>query len=411
MTIFLSSPSLPYLPASQLPSLPASLLPSLPASQPPSLKASKPFKIRVVHLVHSFATGGMENGICTTINHGSKDFEHIIVCLTRSGEMERQLPPGTPVLALNKPPGNSIRFLRQLSVVLKKLQPAVIHTRNWSGMDGIIAARLAGIRRIVHGEHGWGVNDPYGHNVKRRWIRRILDLGVCRYTCVSRQMQDWLENYIQVRHPVTQVYNGIDTMKFRPADDGEKRRLRQELSLADDCPVIGIVARLDPIKNHRCLFEAFQQVKETLPELQLLVVGDGPERKALEAVSGEGVRFLGNRGDVADIYRTLDLFVLPSDNEGISNTVLEAMATGLPVIAGQTGGNPELIDDGVSGTLFATGNTAELEDAISAYLNSRKMARDHGIKARGLVERRFSVSEMTAAYESVWRSIWLQQSV
>ena len=375
-------------------------------SQPHLLPVSQPPKIRVVHLVFSFATGGMEKGICTTINHGSSEFEHIIVCLTSSGEMARRLPQGTRVIAMDKKPGNSFTFLYRLSRLLKQLQPAVIHTRNWSGIDGVLAARAGGIKTIVHGEHGWGMDDPYGMNPKRRWIRRFADMGVRHYTCVSKQMKSWLEDDINVHRPVTQVYNGIDTQKFRPADDEEKRRLRDRFELAEDWPVIGIVARLDPIKNHRCLFEAFQQIRKVLPKLSLLVVGDGPERPALEAAAGGGIRFLGNREDVSDIYRALDLFVLSSDNEGISNTVLEAMATGLPVVAARTGGNPELIDDGVTGTLFSPGNADGLAAAISTYLQYPGMAQDHGLQARKSVESRFSVVEMTAAYESVWRSVY-----
>ncbi|MBA3037208.1 MAG: hypothetical protein FP814_12025, partial [Desulfobacterium sp.] len=112
--------------------------------QPSSVSDSKPSRIRVVHVVYSFATGGMEKGICTTIKTGSGDFEHIILCLTSSGEMANQLPEGTPVISMGKKPGNSGRFILKLSKTLKQLKPDVIHTRNWSGVDGILAARLAG---------------------------------------------------------------------------------------------------------------------------------------------------------------------------------------------------------------------------------------------------------------------------
>ena len=141
--------------------------------QLPSIINSTSSKIRVVHLVFSFATGGMEKGICTTINHGSSEFEHIIVCLTSSEEMARRLPQGTRVISMDKKPGNSFTFLYRLSRLLKQLQPAVIHTRNWSGIDGVLAARAGGIKTIFHGEHGWGMDDPYGMNPKRGWIRRF----------------------------------------------------------------------------------------------------------------------------------------------------------------------------------------------------------------------------------------------
>jgi sugar transferase (PEP-CTERM/EpsH1 system associated) len=367
--------------------------------------ASSPFKIRIVHLVYSFDTGGMEKGICTTINHRSNDFEHIIVCLTSSGEMVRHLPEGTPVIAMGKKPGNSLRFLVELSRLLKRLQPAVVHTRNWSGIDGIFAARLAGIRTIVHGEHGWGMDDPYGKNPKRRWIRRIADLGVCEYTCVSKQMKDWLENDIKVRSPVTQIYNGIDTNKFRPAEKGEKGSLRRKLNLPEDTPIIGVVARLDPIKNHRSLFRAFETVRTVLPEACLLVVGDGPERKSLESQAGDGVIFLGNRSDVPEILRALDLFVLPSLNEGISNTILEAMATGTPVVATRVGGNPELVEDECTGILVKPGDFQSMASAILRYLEHADLRARHSEAGRQSVLKRFSIEAMVRSYEAIYRRL------
>jgi hypothetical protein len=128
--------------------------------------ASSPFKTRIVHLVYSFDTGGMEKGVATLVKSVSPEFEHVILCLTTSGKSESLLPPNRQVIELHKPPGNSPLFLLKLSRVLKNIGPDIIHTRNWSGMDGIIAARMAGIRAVVHGEHGWGMEDgtPKGYS-------------------------------------------------------------------------------------------------------------------------------------------------------------------------------------------------------------------------------------------------------
>lgn len=364
-------------------------------------------KIRVVHLVHSFSTGGMEKGICTTIRHGSDDFEHVIVCLNSSGEMIRHLPEGVPVIALGKKPGNSLTFLFKLAKLFKRFQPAVIHTRNWSGIDGILASRLAGIRSIVHGEHGWGIEDPLGLNPKRRFLRRIADTATHQYTCVSKQMEKWLLEHIRVMRPINQIYNGIDTQSYCPVMNSEKIRIRRKFGIPEEGPVIGVVARLDPIKNHTCLFEAFDQLKPHFPELTLLVVGDGPEREKLEGIATDGITFLGQCDDTVTAYRAFDLFVLPSHNEGISNTVLEAMASGLPVVASRVGGNPELIEDGINGSLFSSGDMRNLTNRIYSYLKNPKLARDHGKCAREKVESRFTIEEMVLTYESVWKNTWL----
>ena len=363
-------------------------------------------KIRIVHVVYSFGTGGMEKGICTTIKHGSGDFEHIVLCLTSAGEMAQYLPCGTKVIALGKRPGNSLNFILKLRKILKQLEPAIIHTRNWSGMDGILAARLAGISMVVHGEHGWGMDDPFGLNMKRRLIRRILGVGVCQYTCVSNQIKDWLEKDIKVRKPVTQIYNGVDTAKFRPATNDERAALRKKFHFSFDTQIIGIVARLDPIKNHHHLIKAFANIRNNFPKAQLIIVGDGTERKKMEALAGPGVHFFGNRNDVEQIYRILDLFVLPSKNEGISNTILEAMASGLPIIAGNVGGNPELLTHGYDGSLIQHATSIEIERAISLLLYDQAVALNMGHNALQTVKGRFSINKMVSSYERLWRTIW-----
>jgi glycosyltransferase involved in cell wall biosynthesis len=135
------------------------------------------------------------------------------------------------------------------------------------------------------------------------------------------------------------------------------------------------------------------------------VVGDGPERKHLEPKAGRGVRFLGNRFDVPELLRVMDIFVLPSINEGISNTILEAMASGLPVLASDTGGNSELVDHGRTGMLFPVRDSETLEAGIIKYLEDGGLRREHGRNARGKVIRMFEVDRMVKAYERVYRRV------
>jgi glycosyltransferase involved in cell wall biosynthesis len=125
----------------------------------------------------------------------------------------------------------------------------------------------------------------------------------------------------------------------------------------------------------------------------------------LSGAAGSGVRFLGNRTDLPRLLGALDVFALPSLNEGISNTILEAMASALPVVATRVGGNPELIDDGNTGTLVPPGEAAALQAALRRYHASRERRRDHGQAARRKVMEQFSIGRMTAAYETVWRRV------
>jgi sugar transferase (PEP-CTERM/EpsH1 system associated) len=360
-------------------------------------------KIRVAHVLHSFGTGGLEKGVATIIEHASSTFEHIVLCLSTSGETNRLLPSDVEVLELNKPSGNSFLFILKLTRSLKHLAPDVVHTRNWGGMDAIIAARLAGITSVVHGEHGWEVIDSKGLNRRRVRTRKFLSSWVKEFTCVSKDMEEWLKETIKVRRAITQIYNGVDIGVYYPANGYS--RIRNKLAIPEASFVIGIVGRLDPIKDHPTLFQAFKKIGNYQRKVRLIVVGDGPERNHLERIAPEGVYFLGNRTDIPDILRALDLFALTSLNEGISNTILEAMATGLPTVVTSVGGNPELVEDGITGMLVPPCDPAALAPALCAYIKNPNMRTMHGKAGRVRAEKHFSIEKMVKNYETVYRRV------
>lgn len=344
----------------------------------------------------------MEKGVATLIRHSAGSVDHVVLCLTRAGTSTRLLPAGIEVIELGKRPGNSARFLLRLARVLRRLRPCLVHTRNWPGLDGLIAARLAGIRQVVHGEHGLGSDDPSGLDPKRLLVRRALGRWPREYTCVSRSLERWLGDVVRVPRPVTRILNGVDTALYRP---GSGEAARRGLEIPEGAFVVGIVGRLDAIKDHPTLFAAHARVLAAIPNARLIVVGDGPERGRLEASAPEGVLFLGDRGDVPELLRAFDLFVLPSANEGISNTVLEAMASGVPVVASRVGGNPELVEDGVTGALFPAGDPDALAAAALTYATSDVLRARHGLQGRQRAEERFSIDAMVRGYLEVWERV------
>lgn len=361
--------------------------------------------IRVIHVVYTFKTGGMEKGIATLVRQASEGFEHVIVCLHSSGEAARLLPEGTLVRELYKPPGNSPRFLLKLARTLHSFKPAIVHARNWGGTDGIIAARLAGIRTTIQGEHGWEIDDPEGLNPKRLKIRRILDRWTQEYTCVSQHLEQWLHHTVQAKKPVTQIYNGVDTELYRPATGDMKMNMRAKLGIASTTFVIGVVGRLDPIKDHPTLIQAVRDLSSHYPDVKLLIVGEGPERPRLEALQDERSMLLGNRLDVPAILQTLDVFALPSLNEGISNTILEAMAAGIPVIATNVGGNPELVTDGKTGVLLPPKQSQQMAAVLLQYACNPSLRQSHGVSGRTKVMEQFSIQRMIHAYEAVYKRV------
>lgn len=360
-------------------------------------------KLRVIHVVHSFKTGGMERGIATIIRNASESFEHVVLCLSSSGETASLLPQGISIIELHKSPGNSLIFLLTLARTLKALKPAVVHTRNWGGTDGIIAARIAGIRSVIQGEHGWVIDDPEGLNSIRLKTRRFIDRWVREYTCVSLHLKRWLLDIAKVKGKVNQIYNGVDIQIFCPGKEGGK--IRSELGIPEKSFVAGVVGRLVPIKNHVTLFKAFAEVKRLCPDTKLLVVGDGPERDHLKHLGYENVIFLGNRTDIPDILQAIDVFVLPSLNEGISNTILEAMASGLPVVVTKVGGNPELVEDGTTGILVPSKDSSAMASALISYLHNPALRFSHGEAGRRRVIEAFSIENMVRGYETVYRRV------
>ncbi len=186
--------------------------------------------------------------------------------------------------------------------------------------------------------------------------------------------------------------------------------LRRALCLPQDVVVIGTVGRLDPVKDHPNLLRAFASLSQWDEAARLIIVGDGPMRKEIESEVHElnvvdKVKLLGERKDIADILRAVDIFALTSIAEGISNTILEAMATGLPVVATRVGGNPELVRHGVTGQLVPSGDVAALKSALASYARDPELRGVHGKAARQRAVEKFSLERMAAEYEKLYAEV------
>jgi sugar transferase (PEP-CTERM/EpsH1 system associated) len=370
----------------------------------------------VAHVLHRFDVGGLENGVVNLINRmPAERFRHVVIALTEVGEFQRRVQRADVQFhALHKPPGQGVRVAPKLARLLRDLRPAVVHTRNLGALEMTLPATWAGVPVRIHGEHGWDVGDPDGRSVKCRIVRRLYRPFVHRYVALSRQLQRYLVQGVGVPPGrIEQIYNGVDTQRFRPATLG--RTPIAGSPFADSSLwVVGTVGRLQAIKDPLLLGRAFVRALELQPDaarrLRLLVAGDGPLRPALQhllADHGHGAFawLAGERDDVADVMRGLDAFVLPSRAEGISNTILEAMATGLPIVATDVGGNSELLEQGVSGRLVPAGDADALARALLDDLADPLRARRRGAAAREAAQRRFSLEQMVSAYGDLYERL------
>ena len=375
-----------------------------------SAAALRPVDARpvVVHAVHSLAVGGLENGVVNLVNGTATEFRHVVVCMTTEGPMRERLRPGVEVLALGKRRGHDVRAFVRLARTLRRLRPQIVHSRNWAAFDAVVAARLAGVPFVVHGEHGREISDPHGRLRRRNQARRLLAPLVSRFITVSEDLRRWLIQEVRLPpHKITTIHNGVDLSRF---GDLERHTARLRLGLSGDAPVIGTVGRLDPVKDQAGLARAFAMVLKAQPAAMLVIAGDGPCRADLlrlvaELGIADRVRLLGARSDVPAVLAAMDVFVLPSIAEGISNTILEAMASGLPVVATRVGGSPELIEDGVGGTLVPPQDPSALAGALTVYLDEPGLRTLHGKCARRRATERFGLERMCDAYAGAYRDL------
>lgn len=362
----------------------------------------------IVHVVHRFDTGGMENGMVNLFNTLSPQrYRHTVVALTDySGFRHRITAQRVDFHALQRPPGNGLGWMVRLWRLLRQLQPDLVHTRNLAALEAQFVAAAAGIRATVHGEHGRDVFDLHGRNWKYNLLRRAARPLVSNYIAVSRDLEHWLHETIGVPpRKIHQIYNGVDSVKFHP-------RIGPRPDFAHpDSIVFGSVGRMVEVKDYPALVRAFIQLMRQQPErserARLVIVGEGPAcQTCLDMLQGAGLAHLawlpGARDDIADIMQAIDVFVLPSRNEGISNTILEAFASGLPVIATAVGGNVELVEDGVTGRLVPSGDMAALVQALLFYLDAPARIAEHGASARRQAEQRYSIPVMADAYAAVY---------
>ena len=369
----------------------------------------------MVHVVYRFATGGLENGLVNLINHmPASSCRHVVVALTEVTDFAQRVQrDDVQFIALHKPPGQGFWLYPRLFRLFRQLRPAIVHSRNLAALETQFPAWLAGVPVRLHGEHGRDVEDLDGSSRRHQWMRRIYRPFVSHYLALSADLSGYLQRCIGVAPTrITQACNGVDTARFHPAPPGMPQRL-------PGCPfsptehwLVGSVGRMQTVKNQTLLARAFVLAVKRRPalrhRLRLVLAGQGPLRdEAAQVLANAGMAGLawlpGQREDVPEVMRALHCYVLPSLAEGISNTILEAMASGLPVIATRVGGNSELVVDGHTGLLVDSGDEQAMADAITTIATQPERAQAMGLAARQRVLQCFSLQVMVDTYRGVYQ--------
>jgi sugar transferase (PEP-CTERM/EpsH1 system associated) len=359
-------------------------------------------QLHICHIVLSLEPGGLENGVVNVVSGlDPREFRSSVCCLQRVGAFADRLGAGVAVTGMDLKPGNHPWMAVRIARLLRAWHADIVHTRNAeSFFYGVVAARLAGVRAVIHSEHG----REFPEKPLRAWLQRRLLRNVDFAFTVSRQLKSDLERELRVPASRFEVlYNGVDVGRF------QCQRAHDLAPDSSHTPLIASVGRLVPVKNYALLLHAVARLANALP-CRLLLIGEGPERAALERLAAQlglerRVAFPGHRDDVAQLLAEVDIFVLPSLSEGLSNTLLEAMAAGLPVVASDVGGNRELIEPERSGLLFPSGDVAALTAHLERLLGSGELRARLGEAAALRARTEFSMQAMLARYSELYRRV------
>jgi sugar transferase (PEP-CTERM/EpsH1 system associated) len=380
-----------------------------PAAAPAAGKVLPgPRAFKVMHVVNQLAVGGTEKNVLKVATQLTEGMEHCICCIRGADAslVADELRP-EQVIALNLPSAPFSFFVPKLVRAIRECKPDIVHSRNWGAIEAVLAARIAGVPVAIHSEHGYEVESVTSTPLRQRWMRRLVVATADAVFAVSRELRDFHARQAGVpEQRVRVLYNGVDTHRFSP-NPIVREQTRAALGLSPQDFVIGAVGRMVPIKDYDTLIKAVSALHGKNGTFKLLLLGDGPELPRLRELAQNllgtgGFISLGRCKNVPEVLPAMDVFVQTSLNEGMSNTILEAMATGLPVVVTRVGGNTEIVEEGKTGWMFQPGDAEHLSEilyAISSDVPARQLS---GQAARQRIQHKFSDERMLENYRELY---------
>jgi glycosyltransferase involved in cell wall biosynthesis len=375
---------------------------SLSGARNGGTSSSEPTPPAVFLMTNTLETGGTERQFVTMANALDREkFTVNLGCLKRKGPFLSEVTgleefsPGGSLFRLQ-----SWRARLALSRFLRRKRITVAHSFDfYSNLMLIPAARLARVPVVV------GSHRQLGDLMTRNQFRaqntmfRLCD----RIVCNSRSAADRLREAGIAERKLTVIPNGLPEELFAGVT-GDLARDPREMR-------IGMISRMnDPVKRHDLFLRAAKRLAERFPQLRFILVGDGPLRGGLEALADQlGLRdrvvFLGDRRDVPAVLATLDISVLPSASESLSNVILESMAAGVPIVAANVGGNPELVQNGTTGLLFPSGDEEQFSRAMETLVTQPELRKQFGICARQRARAEYTIPKIRDRYQELYREL------
>lgn len=371
--------------------------------------------LTVLHLVHRYTVGGAEAVVNYLCRYSPPHINNIVCSFYEPDQAgASKYGDAGKLICLYKRHGNDLGAVRRLAGVIRDNDVDLVHAQGWATyIEGLLAAKIFSRKncRFVFAFHGKTIADvKNGIPWRRRTAQRIAGRFTDAIIAPSRQMaEDYTRTMGVAQDSVRIIYNGIDLSCYgqHHAD------ARKQLGIAADEFVVGFVGRLDPVKNLDILCRAFhkslqqaQSAGSSRP-FRLIIVGDGAELGNMKQLARdlhleENILFLGMRNDVSLCLSAMDVYVQPSFYEGHSNTILEAMAAGLPVVSTSVGGTPEIIEHDQTGLLFQPDDLEGISGAIFTLWQDEKKRQVIAAAGKQTVKQRFSAQTMTKAYADLF---------
>lgn len=370
--------------------------------------------LHVVHGVLSLDVGGLERIVLSLIRAASQQGHRVsVVCIERRGALAVEAEAaGAKVVSLDKPPGRLPAYVNRAALLLAELKPDVVHTHQ-IGVAWYLgqAARSIGGVPVLHTEHGdaFARSVSWWNTVKARFLFRETARFIHRFCCVSEEIAAAVTRWRTVpRAKVNVVVNGIPTEP--QLDLPSRESVRESLGIPAGVPLIGTVGRLSEVKQQDLLIRAVAKLRATIPDVRLLLVGEGPERDRLKEIAAQSgvadrVVFAGYQSCPEQYLRTMSVFALTSRSEGFPVSLLEAWLAKVPIVCSAVGGIPGFVTDEVDGLLFPPNDEASLTKALARVLEDPMLSSRLADAGHKVLRERYSIERMASEYEAGYREL------
>jgi len=362
----------------------------------------------LLHVFPTFVAGGAQVRTVRLMAALAGEFRHAVLALDGATDAAELVPPEVDLELLPAPAkAGSATTIRRLAKLFSALRPSALCTYNWGAIDAVVAARLSGSSSVVHHEDGFGPDEAHGFKRRRVWTRRLVLRGasavvVPSFTLARIATGIWKLPPALLQH----IANGIRVDDFVAADGNAA--LRSELGFPSGAFVVGYVGHLRAEKNPVRFVDAFARLAGER-DFRALVLGDGPERGAVEARAlelgvAERVHLAGHRSDLAGYYRAMDAFCIPSNTEQMPVALLEAMAARLPVVSTDVGDVARILPGAQSPFVVAPeGDVAQaLANGLERLASDQELSTSLGAENQSHVARTYGFETMVDAYRGVY---------